>query len=259
MTGGSSGFGAEVAARIGRLYGAYVRRRRELACQTVRLRVSSHSSKQSPCSSTDSRVPILLPHLPTASPMDRPDSQEGSGSSSQCAFPVLSPRPVHRRKLIEPCRSTPPPPQQPSIFPPPPCRTRFMSSPRLFRLRENRTPLAMPAGPSTVIRGTPICGPTRYFDRARKVKCNQLQGQDKVRPSPLPFSSIPLNTMQCTVSGNAIPTLSTPLSRHALTASLAIALSIQELSLHVRPTLALPLCEFSSCIRVKPFHSASNH
>ena len=85
--------------------GRYVRRRRELDCETVRLRDSSHSSKQSPCSSADS-----LPSSPLLSaswPMDRPDPQEGSGSSSQCACPVLSPRPVHRRKLIEPCRSPP--------------------------------------------------------------------------------------------------------------------------------------------------------
>ena len=114
-----------------------------------------------------------------------------------------------------------------------------MVTPKLFLLRENRTPPAMPAGPFTAFRGTPICGPTRYFDRARKVKCNQLPGQDKVRSlsPPPPPSFIPLIALLRAVSGNAsLQPRSICLSRHALTAFVAIALSIQELSLHVSLT-----------------------
>ena len=137
--------------------------------------------------------------------MDRPDPQEGSGSSSQCAS-VLSPRPAHRRTSSNSVDPPAPPPLQPTTTPPPPCRTRFTSLPRLFHLRENKTPPATLAGSFTVFRGAPICRPTRYFDRARKVKCNQLPGQDKVRPPPLlPSPCIPLSPVQCTVSGNAAP------------------------------------------------------
>ena len=98
-----------------------------------------------------------------------------------------------------------PPPRQPSISPRPQCRTRSTSSPRPSRLPGSRTPLAMLAGPSTAFSGTPICRRTRYFDRARKVKCNQLPGQDKVRFSSRYHShpSVPLIPISRPVSGNA--------------------------------------------------------
>ena len=77
---------------------------------------------------------------------------------------------------------------QPSISPLPPCRIRFTSSQRLCPLPASRTLPATPAGPYMRSQPASSLDPTRTrsIHRARKVKCNQVPGQDKVRHPRLP-------------------------------------------------------------------------
>lgn len=108
-------------------------------------------------------------------------------------------------------------------------RTKSTSSQRPFPLPESRTLLATPAGTTSLALSHRIFGPEDHpssagfsplgslgICRSRKVKCNQLPGQDKVFPLPLsllllstplthlsyhsPVSGISLQTQLCTAS-----------------------------------------------------------
>jgi hypothetical protein len=90
-------------------------------------------------------------------------------------------------KLIAPCSHHPSPPTQRSPYPPLQFRIRFTNSQRLFLHRESRISLAMHVGTPSFLCPPPFPGfITHRLDRQRKVKCNQLPGQLKVRRSP-PF------------------------------------------------------------------------
>lgn len=151
----------------GRLLGAYVRTRGLFRVRVLYrpfLLISPSLPRPPP-------TPIPPPHI-----MDRPDLDQeasGSGSTSQRACPPLHPPPHTSPDLTL---------SQPSISPPLPCRTRSTSWRRLCHRPGSRTPPAMPAGPYPA----PLCAFIRRpivicLHRARKVKCNQVPGQDKVR------------------------------------------------------------------------------
>ena len=187
-----------LAARGGRLAGAYVRRRqfagRALGA-TGHLPLVRVSLRPPPCQSSPvSPLPagpasLHLPslHSPHPPAMDR--DSDASGPVSQCASPPPRARPSHRLDLTAPQRST---------SRPPPCRTRSTSSQRPSPRQENKTQPATPAGPSPSL--PPYADVPISLLRARKVKCNQIPGQDKVRPSP-PSPRTPL--ISSTVPGKA--------------------------------------------------------
>lgn len=132
---------------------------------------------------------------------------------------------------------------QPSISPLPPCRIRFTSSQRLCPLPASRTLPATPAGPWTLFCATFVRGPTRLY-RARKVKCNQLPGQDKVRRlCPSAARTFASSFVQCQVIHLSCSLF---LVCTLLTAYVVIALPIQELPMHVSRTLFRPGVNYSN-------------
>ena len=142
-------------------------------------------------------------------------------------------------KLIAPCSHHPSPATQRSPYPLLQFRIRFTNSRRLFLHRESRISLAMHVGTPSFLCPPPFLGfITHHLDRQRKVKCNQLPGQLKVRHSP----SFPLHVLDQ-------PFLSFPSAKYAIplrpsTNSLTLpclALYGQKLSMHVRsPRLYVP-------------------
>ena len=102
------------------------------------------------------------------------------------------------------------------------------------RLQVSSSPFrrSCPAGPIFVVR-----------HRARKVKCNQLPGQDKVRATRRRYA-LPFLTFVHTVSGKLVDHRVPLLPAHRL--PLTIALSFQELSLHVSGVSKF----YAMCIRL---------
>lgn len=150
----------------GRLLGAYVRTR-----GLFRVRVLYR--------------PFLLisPSSPVLPPPPSPRRTSWTAQTSTRRPPARARPPSVRVLPVHPAHTSPDLTlSQPSISPPLPCRTRSTSWRRLCHRPGSRTPPAMPAGPYPA----PLCAFIRRpivicLHRARKVKCNQVPGQDKVR------------------------------------------------------------------------------
>lgn len=136
--------------------------------------------EQRPSPSPDLVLPLILIlslPLPRHSPWTPQTSPQAPPGFPPKVCTAPPPCPARSRHTLTPM-------PQPSISLPPPCRTSSMSSPKLSRPPANKTPPATPAGLSfrAFCRSHATVAHSR--SRARKVKCNQLPGQDKVACFP---------------------------------------------------------------------------